>query len=152
MSVIGNLTRFNQQNINNNFNRDTLAYAYAMETFRVRSYIRGYHAYMDIWSPEVGDQLILRREPENVVDVNAVSVLTEMDHVVGHLPKLMARWVSKFLKRLTNHGKVVVAGKKVNRGGGYGLEIPCEYEFEGDNFSCNWLKDKMQYEKYDIID
>ena len=81
---------------------------------------------MDIWSPEVGDQLILRREPENVVDVNAVSVLTEMDHVVGHLPKLMARWVSKFLKRLTNQGKVVVAGKKVNRGGGYGLEIPCE--------------------------
>ena len=87
-----------------------------------------------------------------MVDVNAVSVLTEMDHVVGHLPKLMARWASKFLKRLTNHGKVVVAGKKVNRGGGYGLEIPCEYEFEGDNFSCNWLKDKMQYEKYDIID
>ena len=107
---------------------------------------------MDIWSPEVGDQQILRREPENVVDVNAVSVLTEMDHVVGHLPKLMVRWVSKFLKRLTNHGKVVVAGKKVNRGGGYGLEIPCEYEFKGDNFSCNWLKDKMQYEKYDIID
>ena len=44
---------------------------------------------MDIWSPEVGDQLILRRDPENVLDVNAVSVLTEMDHVVSHLPKLM---------------------------------------------------------------
>ena len=68
---------------------------------------------MDIWSPEVGDQLILRQEPENVVAVNAVSVLTEMDHVVGQLPKLMARWVSKFLKRLTNHGKVVVAGKRL---------------------------------------
>ena len=89
-----------------------------METLRVRLYIRGYHAYMDIWSPKVGDQLILRREPENVVDVNAVSVLTEMDHVVGHLPKLMARWVSKFLKRLTNHGKVVVTEMKVNRGAG----------------------------------
>ena len=40
--------------------------------------LRGYHAYMDIWSPKVGDQLIsLRRDPENVIDVNAVSVLTE---------------------------------------------------------------------------
>ena len=72
--------------------------------------------------------------------------------MVGHLPKLMVRWVSKFLKRLTNHGKVVVTGKNVNRGGGYGLEIPCEYKFEGDNFSCNWLEDKMQYEKSDIVD
>ena len=72
--------------------------------------------------------------------------------MVAHVPKLMARWVSRFLKRLTNYGKVVVTGKKVNRGGGYGLEIPCEYEFHGGNFSCIWLKEKMQYEMYDIVD
>ena len=53
----------------------------------------------------------------------------------------------KFVISIIN--TVVDTGKKVNRGGG--LEIPCEYEFEGDNFSCNWLKDKMLYEKYDII-
>ena len=56
----------------------------------------------------------------------------------------------KFVISIIN--TVVDTGKKVNRGGGYGLEIPCEYEFEGDNFSCNCFKDKMQYEKYDIID
>ena len=27
-------------------------------------------------------------------------------------------------------------GKRVNRGGGYSREVPCEYLFEGDSFSC----------------
>ena len=48
--------------------------------------------------------------------------------VVGHVPKLMAIWLAKFLKRATNIGKVVIKGKRVNRGSGYGLEIPCEYQ------------------------
>ena len=49
-------------------------------------------------------------------------------------------------------GTLLLLGKKVSRGGVYGLEIPCKYELERDNFSCKWLKDKMQYEKYDIED
>ena len=44
---------------------------------------------------------------------------------VGHVPKLMAIWLTKFLKRARNIGKVVINGKRVNRGGDYGLEIPC---------------------------
>ena len=32
---------------------------------------------------------------------------------------IMAIWFTKFLKRATNIGKVVVKGKRVNRGGGY---------------------------------
>ena len=48
----------------------------------------------------------------------------------------MATWFSKFLKRPTNWKKVIIKGKRVNRGGGYGLEVPCEYLFEGDCFSC----------------
>ena len=47
--------------------------------------------------------------------------------VVGHVPKLMAVWFMKFLKRPTNSGKVVITGKRVNRGSGYGLELLCEY-------------------------
>ena len=60
--------------------------------------------------------------------------------VVGHVPKLMALWLTKFLKWSTNSRKVVVKGKPVNRGGGYGLEIPCRYTFEGDWFSIKCLK------------
>ena len=56
--------------------------------------------------------------------------------VIGHVPALMATWLSKFLKRPTNCAKVIINGKRVNRGGGYSLEVPCEYIFEGDSFSC----------------
>ena len=44
----------------------------------------------------------------------------------------MAIWLTKFLKRATNIRKVVIKGKRVNRGSGYGLQIPCEYQFMGD--------------------
>ena len=44
--------------------------------------------------------------------------------ITGHVPKLMAIWLTKFLKRAANSGKAVIKGKRVNRGGGYGLEIP----------------------------
>ena len=37
----------------------------------------------------------------------------------------------------------MITGKRENRGGGYGLEIPCEYALQRDLFSCNWLKDKL---------
>ena len=50
--------------------------------------------------------------------------------------------MTKFLKRPTNSGKVKVTGKRVNRGAGYGLELPCEYLFYGDKFSFEWLKKK----------
>ena len=70
--------------------------------------------------------------------------LSDDFEVVGHVPKLMAIWLTKFLKRALNTGKVVIKGKRVNRGGGYGLEIPCEYQFMGDAFSISWLKEKVQ--------
>ena len=129
-----------------------------MELFHVDSYIRGYHAYLDIWERKVDELFELKREPQNKEDTNAVAVARQkrkmklrstrsdtksvrckngskpyshpntMMHdyeVIGHVPKLMALWLTKFLKRPTNSGKVVVKGKRVNRGGGYGLEIPC---------------------------
>ena len=71
--------------------------------------------------------------------------------VLGHVPKLMAIWLTKFLKRGTNNGKAVVKGKHVNRGGGYGLEVPCEYFFTGDKFSISWLKTKLEKEGFELI-
>ena len=43
----------------------------ALEVLRISSYIRGYHAYMDVWTPVQDEMLILKREPTNVA-------LTEM--------------------------------------------------------------------------
>jgi hypothetical protein len=40
--------------------------------------------------------------------------------------------------------QVPISSKRVNRGGGYGLEIPCEFHFTGDGFSIDWLKEKLK--------
>lgn len=97
--------------------------------------------------PEIGDEYELKLEPLNMVDHNAVAIVRKREEglrsrrkcihenelngetLLGHVPKLMALWLTKFLKRLTNKGRTVVKGKHVNRGAGYGLEIPCEYWF-----------------------
>ena len=70
--------------------------------------------------------------------------------VIGHVPKLIALWLTRFLKWPTNSGKVTVKGKCVNRGGGYGLEISCKYMFEGDSFSITWRKHKLAKEKFQV--
>ena len=82
---------------------------------------------MDIWQPAISSEHSLRREPGNEVDKNAVAVVQETQsgnttracsqaeplythpneiavgmEVVGHVPKLMAQWMTKFLnQRLT---------------------------------------------------
>ena len=71
--------------------------------------------------------------------------MSKEDEIVGHIPLQMSQYVSKFLKRMTNIGKTIVTGKRVNRGAGYGLEIPCSYIFYGDNdISIPWLREKME--------
>ena len=148
-----------------------------MDVVRVKSFVRGYHVYFDIWKAKIGDEHRLKREPNNTDDKNAVAVVRERqklnssqpsdevlsinscihpnemsdsNEIIGHIPKLMALWVTKFLKRATNCGTVAITGKHVNRGAGYGVEVPCQYTFQGDNFSCNWLKDKLKNEKFDV--
>lgn len=143
-----------------------------LASFTVKSFIRGYHVYKEDWEPELNEEQELKREPQNKEDPYAVAVVRPLprppkdndpgqapcssaeghpnavqrnEEVIGHIPLRMASCVSKFLKRRTNKGKVVVTGKRVNRGAGYGLEIPCEYIFFGDNeTSIPWLKSKIE--------
>ena len=105
-------------------------------------FICGYHSYVDIWEPEIGEKRQLKHEPSNIEDINAVAVVREKagnpgntdnterkndvhpnqvttnDEVIGHLPRLMACAMTKFLKRGTNSGHLKVTGKRVNRGQG----------------------------------
>lgn len=141
----------------------------SLQIVKVNSFIRGYHEYVTEWEPKLGDIYRLKREPQNIKDSNAVAIVRETSEstekepsqchpnilnenfeVLGHVPRLMALWLSKFLKRPINSGKVLIKGKRVNRGGGYGLEIPCEYQFEGDSFSCCWLKQKLNKEEFNV--
>lgn len=96
----------------------------------IESFVRGYHSYMDVWEPRVGEVLALEREPHNVVDQLAVSVVRS-GQIVGHVPFNLAPVFSHFLKRSFNKGTAEITGEKVNRGGGYGLEVPCIYRLYG---------------------
>ena len=70
--------------------------------------------------------MILEREPNNIADLSAVAVKKEQE-IVGHVPYNIASVISHFLSRDCNKGFVEVTGGAVNRGAGYGLEIPCVY-------------------------
>ena len=53
----------------------------SLELLEIHSYVRGYHAYMDVWNPV--------------------------------------------------QGLTLITGPKINRGAGYGLEVPCVYRLYG---------------------
>ena len=69
----------------------------------ISSFIRGYHAYLDVWQPSEGEVLLLHREPTNVKDNQAVSVMKNA-LVVGHVPYNFAALFSRFLSRTCNKG------------------------------------------------
>ena len=86
---------------------------------------------MTEWEPRSGDVYRLMRKPNSINNSNALVVirkitddvetrqtvelhpnnLTDKFEVIGHVLQLMASWLTKFLKRPTNRGKVIVKGK-----------------------------------------
>ena len=52
--------------------------------------------YMEMWTPVVGETLLLKREPTNLQDWYAVAVYKDAT-VVGHVPYNLAPWFSQFL-------------------------------------------------------
>ncbi len=105
----------------------------------IASFIRGYHAYQDVWVPSVGEVLLLQREPSNIKDSQAVAIM-KSTLIVGHVPEQLSALFSHFLSRTFNSGLVEVTGTKVNRGGGYGLEVPCIYRLYGPAKYLNRLE------------
>ena len=112
------------------------------------SFIRGYHAYMEQWDPWIGEVLPLEREPTNLEDKYAVAI-KKSSGTVGHVPFNLAPVLSAFLKRSLNKGLVEVTGSRVNRGAGYGLEIPCKYHFYGSTSYIERLKTIVDKQRSD---
>ena len=57
----------------------------------LNSFVRGYHAYIDIWKPKVGDEnFCLKSENENQHDKFAVNIVLE-ERTVGHVPKNLSK-------------------------------------------------------------
>ena len=61
--------------------------------------------------------------------------------IVGHVPFNLAPFISAFLRHDRNSGFAKVVGNKVNRGAGYGVEIPCEYSLYGPKLYIDKLKE-----------
>ena len=77
-----------------------------------------------------GESLLVKREPTKAKDPNAVAVYKDIS-IVGHVPYNLARSISCFLRRDVNKAFAEITGEKVNRGAGYGLEVPCKYRLFG---------------------
>ena len=101
-----------------------------IECLEVPSFVWGYHAYKDIWEPEDGEILEFKQERENCKDINTVTVV-KGGCIVGHVLKNLAPHFSFFLAQNFNKGLCEVVGVRMNRGGRYGLEIPCVFKLYG---------------------
>ena len=99
---------------------------------------------MNIWEPLVGECLKSRKVPSNEMDKTAVAVIRINSYseevVVGPVPKNMSK-MFLFLPHCAFD--IFVTGKRINRGGGYGLEIPANFYFNGPEKAINWLKNKI---------
>ena len=67
--------------------------------------------------------------------------------IVGHVPHILAQRLSAFLRRDVNKAFIQVTGDKINRGAGYGLEVPCVYRLYGPKVYI----DKMMKELVDTL-
>ena len=94
---------------------------------------RDYHAYIDIWNPLIGETLKCRREPADEVGKHAFEIMRSnsqgKESVVGHIPQNISKFSNMSLMILFTSIEVEVVGKRLNRRGGYGLEIPVKYRF-----------------------
>ena len=88
-----------------------------IKKFETESVIKGYHAYMNDWTPIFGENLSTRPEPENEIDKYTVAV-TRDARVIGHLEKgktgQYAKTVFYFLRAYPMN--TATTGKRVNFG------------------------------------
>ena len=99
------------------------------------SHVKGYHVYQDFWTPVIGKCLLSEREPDNPEDKYVIYIKKE-NKIVGHLPLetsgRFAKTIFYFLRAdMLSSCKIVITGKPVNFGGGYGMQAPCKLLFSG---------------------
>ena len=52
-----------------------------------------------------------------------------------------------FLEISSSTVTCTVTGKRVNRGRGYGLEVPCQYSSKGNSLAVKWLSEHIAKER-----
>ena len=105
-------------------------------SYTINTFSRGYHEYMSVWIPQIGDDsLFCRRELSNEYDEYAAAIVAvdyfKREEVVGHLPLFLSKTLNTFLRLPGSYASCKVTGTRINRGIGVGLEIPIEITFVG---------------------
>ena len=114
------------------------------KSYILDSFVRGFHVYMDIWDPKVGDgDILLEPEETNEHDEFTLAVLSE-GRTVGHVPRNFSKTMKLFMRLPGCSILCKVTGKRVNRGAGYGLEIPVSYKFVGADKAVDWVEEKIK--------
>ena len=58
-----------------------------VDTYTLHSYVRGYHAYMNIWNPKLGDNEVeVKHKVNNEHDKFAIAIF-HSKRIVGHVPE-----------------------------------------------------------------
>ena len=121
-----------------------------LEKWSFSSYLRGHHAYLDIWNPYVGDDsLVCRQEHGNTHDPHAVAINAGTD-IVGHVPENICGVLWRFLSLPNASIRAEVLGPRVNRGAGHGLEVPVRFIFQGHRKAVEWVRKKLNEEEAKI--
>ena len=99
--------------------------------FETESVIKGYHTYMNDWTPILGENLSTRSEPENEIDKYAVAI-TKDARVIGHLKKgktgRYAKTVFYFLRaNLMNTISITATGKGLMLEMGKACKFPAQF-------------------------
>ena len=120
-------------------------------SFETVSNVKGYHVYLGIWVPEIGETLSTEREPGNRKDKYTVCV-KENECIVGYLPigktGNFAKTIFYFL-RTDKHStcEVEITGKPVNLGSVEGMQVPCKLKLTGRSKFVNILQNSLKIKK-----
>ena len=115
-----------------------------LERWYFNSYSRGYHAYMNIWIPLIGNEsLISRKEKGNEYDPHGVAI-NRNNAVVWRVPQNICDYFWKFLCLSRTSIRARVLGKRVNHDAGYGLKISVCFIFQGHVKGIVWIKKKIE--------
>ena len=130
-----------------NINDDDSIPVIVTSNMDIKSFVKGYHAYKNLWKPVINEQLSIAMEPTNVADKYAVCV-KKSNIIVGHLPLgksgRFAKTIFYFL-RADSYAEcnVKITGKAVNLGDGEGMKVPCLLNIVGRKDMLEILKQEL---------
>ena len=99
---------------------------------------------MDIWTPKFADEnFCLKSENKNEHKKFAIAIVLK-ERIVGHVSKNLSKIFHQFLKIPNFTIGWKVTGKLVNRGAGYGLEVPVQYRSFSAKKAVNWAEENIK--------